>query len=121
MRRFLVIAIPIVALVFFVMVMLSGNILKQPLVGDDNIPQSIETIIQDVNHENWEAANQNTDNLNRVWDKVVTRVQFSSERDEINAFSINIARLRGAIQAKDKSIVLTELSEAYEHWKELGK
>lgn len=121
MRRFLVIAIPIVTLVFFVMVMLSGNILKQSLVGDDNIPQSIETTIQAVNHENWEAANQNTANLNRVWDRVVTRVQFSSERDEINAFSINIARLRGAIQAKDKSIALTELSEAYEHWKELGK
>jgi len=121
MRRFLVIAIPIVTLVFFVMVMLSGDILKQSLGKEDNIPQSIETIIQDVNHENWEAANQNTDNLNRVWDKVVTRVQFSSERDEINAFSMNIARLRGAIQAKDKSFVLTELSEAYEHWKELGK
>src|SRR5665647_3438864 len=107
MRRFMVIALPIVTLVLFVMVMLSGNILKQSLGKDDNIPQSIQTIIQDVNHENWEAANQNTDNLNRVWDKVVTRVQFSSERDEINAFSINIARLRGAIQAKDKSIVLT--------------
>lgn len=121
MRRFLVISIPIVTLVFFVMVMLSGDLLKQPLGGDDNIPQSIETLVQDVNHENWEAAKQDTDNLNRVWDKVVNRVQFSSERDEINAFSSNIARLRGAIQAKDKSIGLTELSEAYEHWKELGK
>ncbi len=121
MRRFLVIAIPLVALVFFVMVMLSGNILKQSIVGDDNLPLSIETIIQDINHENWEVANQNTDNLNRIWDKVVTRVQFSSERDEINDLSINIARLRGAIQAKDKSIALTELSEAYEHWENLGK
>lgn len=121
MRRFLVIAIPIVTLVFFVMVMLSGDILKQSLVGDDNIPQSLETIKQAVDHENWEAANQNTDNLNRVWDKIVNRVQYSSERDEINAFSMNIARVRGGIQAKNKSIVLTELSEAYEHWKELGK
>ena len=121
MRKFLVIAIPIVTLVFFVLVMLSGDLLKQSLVGEDNIPQSIETIIQDVNHGNWEAANQNTDNLSRTWDKVVNRIQFSSERDEINAFSMNIARLRGAIQAKDKSIVLTELSEAYQHWKELGK
>lgn len=121
MRKFLVIAIPIVTLVFFVMVMLSGDVLKQPLMGDDNIPLSIETIIQDVNHENWEAANQNTDHLKSVWDTVVTRIQFSSERDEINALSMNIARLRGAIQARDKSIGLTELSEAYEHWKELGK
>lgn len=121
MRRFLVIAIPIVTLVFFVLIMLSGDILKQASVGGTNIPQSIETIRQDVNQENWEAANKNTDNLTKVWDKVVTRVQLSSERDEINAFSTNIARLRGGIQAKDKSIVLTELSEAFEHWEELGK
>jgi len=121
MRKFLVISIPIVTLVFFVIVMLSGDILKQSLGGDDNIPQSIETIIQNVNYENWDAANENTENLNRVWNKVVTRIQYSSERDEINAFSMNIARVKGAIQAKDKSIVLTELSEAYEHWRELGK
>ena len=121
MRRFLVISIPMVTLVLFVMVMLSGDLLKQPLGRDDNIPQSIETLVMDVNHGNWEEAKQDTDTLKRVWDKVVNRVQFSSERDEINAFSMNIARLRGAIQAKDKSIGLTELSEAYEHWKELGK
>lgn len=121
MRRFLIIAIPIVTLVFFVLVMLSGNVLKHSLGSDDNIPQSIEIIIQDVNQGNWAAANQNTDKLDRVWDKVVRRVQFSSERNEINAFTVNIARLRGAIQAKDRSIVLTELSEAYEHWKGLGK
>ena len=56
------------------MVMLSGDLLKQPLGGDDNIPQSIETLVQDINHENWEAAKQDTDNLNRVWDKVVNRI-----------------------------------------------
>jgi len=121
MRKFLVIAIPIVALVFFILVMLSGDILKQSLGKDDNIPQSIETVIQDVSRENWEEAHQNTDDLERVWNKVVTRVQFSSERNEINAFSTNIARLKGALQAQDKSIALTELNEAYEHWKDLGK
>lgn len=117
----MVIAIPIVTLVFFVLIMLSGDILKQSFGKDDNIPQSIETLIQDVNHGNWEAANQNIDNLDRVWDRVVKRVQYSAERNEIDALSINIARLRGAIQSKDKAIVLTELSEAYEHWQDLGK
>src|SRR5665648_358577 len=93
---------------------------NQPLGNDDNIPQSIETVVQDINHENWEAANQNTENLNRVWDKVVTRVQFSAERNELDDLTMNIARLKGAIQAKDKAGGLTELSEAYEHWKNLG-
>ena len=48
-------------------------------------------------------------------------IQFSSERDEINAFTMNVARLRGAIRAQDKAISLSELSEAFEHWKQLGK
>ena len=120
MRKFMVVALPIVTLVLFIMVMLSGDILKQPLVGDDNVPQSIETVVQDINHENWAAANQATDNLSRVWDKIVTRVQFSAERNEIDDLNMNIARLKGAIQAQDKPTGLTELSEAYEHWKNLG-
>ena len=121
MRKFMIIAIPLVTLILFVMVMLSGDILKQPLVGDDNVPGSIETVVQDIKQENWEAAKQDTDHLTRVWDKVVNRVQFSAERNEINDLSMNIARLQGAIQAQDKTTGLTELSEAYEHWKSLGK
>lgn len=120
MRKFLVIAIPIVTLILFIIVMLSGNILKYSLGDDDNIPQSIATIIRDVNNENWESADRNTDNLDKVWKKIIKRVQFSSERDEINSFSANVARLRGAIQAKDKSNALSELNEANEHWEDLA-
>ena len=56
-----------------------------------------------------------------MWDKVVNRVQFSAERNELDDLSMSIARLKGAIQAQDKPTGLTELSEAYEHWKNLGK
>lgn len=121
MRKFLVISLPIVTIALFVLVMLSGNILKKPLGNDDNIPNSIDILIENVNQENWEAANQNLENFNRVWVKVVKRVQFSSERNEINNFSTSLARLQGALQAKDKSSALQELHEAYEHWEDLGK
>lgn len=121
MRKFMVIAIPIVTLVFFILIMLSDNFLKKPLGKNDNIPQAIEGIIEDINDERWEEASKKTEELNNIWKRVVRRVQFSSERDEINSFSMNIARLRGAIMAKDKANALAELSEAHEHWKELGK
>lgn len=121
MRKFFVITIPIVTLVFFILIMLSGNYLKNPLGKDDNIPQIIQVITNDIKNGKWQEASNNTKRLDIVWDKVVKRVQFSSERDEINAFSMNVARLRGSIIAKDKSNALSELSEAYEHWKELGK
>jgi len=121
MRKFLVISIPIVTLICFVLIMLSGSILKKPLGKDDNIPESIQLIIKDVESENWKDANDKTENLSKVWTKVVKRIQFSSERDEINSFDASIARLRGAIMAKDKSASFIELNEAYEHWDGLGK
>ena len=121
MRRFLVITIPIVTLIIFVVIMLSGNVLKKPFGRDDDIPQSIEILMNNVQSENWEAASENTEKLNQAWNKIVNRVQFSGERNEINEFTTNIARLKGAIQAKDKSSGLQELNEAYEHWKDLGK
>jgi hypothetical protein len=120
MRKFLVIAIPVVALVLFILVMLSGDFLKESFGSDDNIPKSLEIVTQDIANENWEAAKVHTENLSTAWNKVIQRVQYSSERDEINAFSMNLARLRGAILAQDKNNGLTELSEAYEHWNELG-
>jgi len=120
MRKFLVISIPIVTLILFVLIMFSGNILKYPLGKDDNIPESIKLLIQDIESENWEDADIKIDNLSTTWEKIVKRIQFSSERDEINSFSTNIARLHGAIMAKDKSSSFSELYEAKDHWDELG-
>ncbi|AHF05951.1 DUF4363 family protein [Desulfitobacterium metallireducens] len=121
MRTFLVRAIPIVTLIVFILLMLSGDVLKKSFGSDDNITLSIDTVIQDVNKENWGAAQKDTEDLSKAWDKIVKRVQYSSERNEINDFSISLARLRGAIQAQDKSGGLQELNEAYEHWNDLGK
>ncbi|MHB8062122.1 MAG: DUF4363 family protein [Ruminiclostridium sp.] len=121
MRKFLIITIPTVTIVFFILIMLSGDFLKRPLGKADDIPESIQLIINDIKSESWDAADEKTERLSKAWDKVVKRVQFSSERDEINALYVNIARLHGAIWAKDKSGSLEELCEAYEHWDQLGK
>lgn len=121
MRKFMVLAIPIVTLTLFILIMLSGDFLKRPLTGNDDIPKAIEGIIEDINNERWEDAGRKTEDLGNSWKRIVRRIQFSSERDEINFFSVNIARLRGAIMAKDKSHALIILKEAYEHWDGLGR
>jgi len=120
MRKFLVITLPIVTLTIFILIMFSSSILKGTFKNDDNISESIQSIIQDIELENWDAANSKTDKLKMTWEKVVKKVQFSSERDEINSFSTNIARLQGSIKAKDKSNSYSELNEALDHWIELG-
>lgn len=121
MRKFLIVTIPIITIVCFILVMLSGSYLKKSFYKDDNIPELIQVITENINYEKWEEASNNTEKLNEAWNKIVKRVQFSSERDEINGFSFSLARLRGSIQGKDKASSFSELSEAYEHWKELGK
>lgn len=121
MRKFLVITIPIFLIVIFILVMLSGGILKKPLGKSDDIPGSINLIIADIQSDKWDEAGKKTEQLTQTWKKIVNRVQFSSERDEINAFSMNLARLHGTILAQDKSASFAELYEAFEHWDELGK
>ncbi|SJZ72827.1 DUF4363 family protein [Garciella nitratireducens] len=120
MRKFLVVMIPIVTLSCFILIMLSGSFLKRSLGEEDNISQIIETIMKNIQNENWEEVHIEMDELERVWNKIVKRIQISSEREEINSFNSNIARLRGAILAKDRSSALIELSEAYNHWKNIS-
>lgn len=120
MRRFLIRIIPLITLALFTFIMLSGNILKRPLGEDDDIVGSIDDIIEAVNKDAWYEANDMLQGLERAWKKVVSRVQFGSERDEINRLTTCIARLQGAISAKDRSGALMELYEAHNHWVELG-
>ena len=121
MRKFITVFTPVAAIILFVCIMLSGSLLKKPLNHNDDIPMKLENIIDDINRGAWDDADAEVENLNKVWKKVIVRIQFSSERDEINYLSVNIARLRGGIQAKDKSGALMEAYEAKEHWKSLGK
>ncbi|MDD4113375.1 MAG: DUF4363 family protein [Herbinix sp.] len=120
MRRFLIIAIPIVTLLLFFIIMISGNILKKPLGKDDNIPRSIHDIIDAVDNEAWDEADGKLRGLEGAWEKVVFRAQFGSEREEIKNITTSIARLKGAIKAEDKAGALMESYEAFNHWLELG-
>ena len=121
MRKFLITAIPIFILIIFICIMHSGHILKKPIGKNDDIIQSINDMIEMVNDDSWDEADSKLKDLNKAWDKVLKRAQFASERDEINSFSTCIARLRGAVMAKDKSAALMELYEADNHWRELGR
>lgn len=121
MRKFLIITIPIVALALFVCIMLSGTFLKTSLEHTDDFPMKIESLMEDIKNEDWDSIVTKIDELEGMWNKIIHRIQFGSEREEINDLSKNIARLRGAAQAKDRTSSLVELSEAYHHWKNIGK
>lgn len=120
MRKFLIKAIPITALALFILIMQSGYLLKKSFGGNDDICGTINDMINVVNNESWDEASVKLQYLENAWDKVVGRIQFSSERDEINDFKKCIARLKGAVKAKDKLNALMELYEAYNCWDNIG-
>lgn len=120
MRKFFVICIPILVLSLFILAMNSDSFLKYPLGSKDDVPGSIQALIQQVEEEKWAAAAQGVDRLSAAWKIVVKRIQYSAEKDEITDLDMNIARLKGAILAQDREDALLELFEAYEHWKNVG-
>ncbi len=121
MRKFLVIAIPIFTLAVFLAVMTSGYFLKNPIGKEESIPQVLNSIIDEIEKENWKEAGIKTGQLDELWEKISVRIQFSLGNQEIKAFHTCLARLKGAIAAKDREDSLLEFYEANEHWNELGK
>lgn len=120
MRKFLVRAIPIATIILFVLVMQS-DVLYKKYFDDNNITNSINSILSDIIEDKWAEADAKTKQLKESWKKVTKIIQFSAERDEIKLIDKNMSRLQGALMAKDKSSAVIELHEALEHWKNINE
>lgn len=101
--------------------MISSQFFKKPRGDWDNVPKHIENIKKSVISEDWRLAEQETKKLDTAWETIIKRIEFSSERNEINSLTLSIARLKASITAKDKTSSLVELSTAMQHWDDLGK
>ena len=121
MRKFIIIALPIVTILLSVLLMLSGTWLKNSSSLGKKITDNINSLGKSIQEEQWEETEKGIMELELNWKRVVRLVQFSVERDEINYFNSNLARLKGAVLAKEKADSLIELHDAFDHWKGLGR
>ena len=121
MKKFISYTIPIVTLTVFVLIMLSGNYFKKPRNSSEDVVSFVELSVGHANSEKWDKLEQDVTNIDFAWKKIIPRIQFSVERDEIYNISLNIASLRGSIASKDKSSTLIELNEIIENWNELTR
>lgn len=122
MRKIINISIPIVTLLVFALIMLSGSYFKKAVIGtEEDFLAYIDTIKSNIENSQWDEAMDNTYVLDDTWQKVIKKIQFSEERDQMNKIDVSIARLKGAIYANDKTNALVELYEAKMHWKNVGK
>ncbi|WP_246615543.1 DUF4363 family protein [Clostridium thailandense] len=121
MKKIIAYSIPAIILGFFILIMTTGQFLKKPMREGEDVVKYISIIQEDVKAENWNYAEQDRQKLMIAWGKIVPRIQFSVERDEIYNININLARLGGIIMGKDQAGALAELGEIYENWRELGR
>jgi hypothetical protein len=121
MKKVTVYIITALTITMFILLMNAGNYLKSPRGQDDNFPLHIKLLTENIKNEQWQKAGENLEKLALAWKKIVPRIQYSVEKDEINAINVNLARLKSYITNRDKSNALAELNEAFEHWNDLNR
>src|SRR5690625_1105510 len=121
MKKSIRIAIPTILILLFIFIMTTGSILKQPLSSDEvDVQQLIKAVEKEIISENWEHANEQLELTKQTWSKVVKRIQFSTERDEIFELQKSLERTEGYIKAKDKGGAMAELAEARHILNDIG-
>jgi hypothetical protein len=121
MKKFISYTIPIVTLTVFVLLMLGGNYLKKPHNPSEDVIAFVELSIEHTKAEKWDMLHEDIVSIDTAWKKIIPRIQFSVERDEIYNINLNISRLRGSADSKDKPSALMELNEIIENWAELTR
>lgn len=121
MKKKLLYLFPVLLLILFIMIMLGGPFLKKPIYETDDVLKYLLLVQKDIQHNNWELAKKNSHKLYTAWKKVQSRIQFSSERDEMNGINVSIARLKGFVAAKEEGGALAEIYEIHEHWIDLAR
>lgn len=121
MKKFISYAIPIITLSIFVLLMIGGNYLKKPHNPSEDVVAFVEMSIEHAKAEKWDILKQDIVSIDTGWKKIIPRIQFSVETDEIYNISLNVARLRGSIDSEDKPNTLIELNEIIQNWNELTR
>ncbi|MGD6941958.1 DUF4363 family protein [Cytobacillus gottheilii] len=121
MRHFILYKLlPICILLFFIAIMQSGITLKQPFSKDEDILFYIGAIESNIISEQWDIASAELKKLEKAYNIVKKRIQYSVERDELDSFTTCIEKSEGYIQAHEQGGALAELNEARNLWDGLG-
>ncbi|MGI6422195.1 MAG: DUF4363 family protein [Syntrophomonadaceae bacterium] len=101
-------------LIAFALLMNSGNYWARPM------SKPFSDLEHSLQREDWEQAEKNCRYLMLSWRQVVPRIQYSVEKDEINAINLNLARIKAYIALREGDEAYVELIEAMEHWENLN-
>ncbi|SHG66788.1 protein of unknown function [Thermosyntropha lipolytica DSM 11003] len=108
-------------LLIFVFILNSGDIAKKPWSHDDDFVLYATMLQKDITREDFRKASHDLEQLKKAWSKIVSRIQYSVEKEEINAIYVNLARLTAHIKNEDKKQALVEIEEMWNHWHHLNQ
>ncbi|MDN8588902.1 hypothetical protein B2I21_04185 [Chryseobacterium mucoviscidosis] len=119
-RFWLLYVLPICMILLFCAILASGTFLKKPWGTNDRLLESVQTLEKQVQAKNWTEAKTQVDYALQAWDRIVNRIQFSVERENIYNILGALARMKGGVVAKDEKMILAEIYYFYVLWDNLG-
>lgn len=99
----------------------STNYFKKPFSHDDNVQLHISNINSMVDREDWTQAELELKDLETAWGKVVKRIQFTGEEDDIKKIYESLYRLQFMLKIKDLPSIKQELATIEFSWNDIGK
>ncbi|HYF91625.1 MAG TPA: hypothetical protein VD969_05235 [Symbiobacteriaceae bacterium] len=118
-RKIIKWAVYVVPITVFVLLLNAGQLLKRPMGTGDDVRGSLSRLEESVLTEDWQGADAAWERTHRAVGIVMRRVQVDAERDELQDFSEELARLRGAVQAGERAAALEHISvlkALYDEW-----
>lgn len=113
--------LPILAIMAFAVILNGGHLFKQPKGGEDDVSHYLTLVREDLQNGDWSQAAQNAEKLTNAWLKVLPRVQYSVDRDDVTNLSRVLHRLEGSLADEDRSGAMADLREAEFLWEDLGR
>jgi ppGpp synthetase/RelA/SpoT-type nucleotidyltranferase len=113
-------SIPTLILAISILTLNSGQILKRPMTGTDDVRTQIQTVASHAVGDRWGEAERSVSDLYRAWEQVKRRVAITTPADLMADLDLEMAELRAAVEAQDAAQVRTQHRRLEVLWEDLG-
>ncbi|MGI6469064.1 MAG: DUF4363 family protein [Syntrophomonadaceae bacterium] len=121
MQKLIYYSIVAVILALSILVMNADLFLSTGRTESENVPLHISALKTSLEHAQWESAQQEYQALTGAWQIIKPRIQFSVEKNQMDAIDAGLARLAAYIRWRDRVGAAVELSEIEAHWHDLRR
>lgn len=111
----------LVPVVLFALLLNTGTVLKRPMGRNDRVEAGLHAVEEAVLKEQWATADREWDRVQASSIKVGRRIEIAAERDQLQDFYEELARLRGSIQAHERGSALEHISVLKALFDEFGR